>query len=158
METIDRRSILEATPGLLALLFLVVSGGVDPDGIGAWVRGERPNQPSAARPRARPAPGTTSVSQRPPVPVDLRAKEQVPGTVRNTVTPTPSAVPSRRIDLNRATKRELERLPGIGPVKAAAMYAARNSQGGRFASWEDVERVPGIGPKTLEMIRREASL
>lgn len=52
------------------------------------------------------------------------------------------------IDLNAATEAELLRLPGIGPAKAQAIVAYRQSRG-PFASVEDVVRVPGIGPSTL---------
>lgn len=52
------------------------------------------------------------------------------------------------INLNAATEAELLRLPGIGPAKARAIVAYRQSRG-PFASVEDVLRVPGIGPSTL---------
>lgn len=52
------------------------------------------------------------------------------------------------IDLNSATEAELLRLPGIGPAKARAIVAYRQSRG-PFASVEEVLRVPGIGPATL---------
>lgn len=52
------------------------------------------------------------------------------------------------IDLNSATEAELLRLPGIGPAKARAIVAYRQSRG-PFASVEEVLRVPGIGPSTL---------
>ncbi|GEM_PF-211022 len=52
----------------------------------------------------------------------------------------------RAIDLNKASARLLESLPGIGPVRAAAIERARLE--GRFASLEDLERVFGIGPRT----------
>jgi len=165
METIDRRTILEATPGLLALFFLAVSGGIDPDGIGAWVRGERPSPPPAARARPRaPLPAIrvdsardSAPAARPasaPVSEGLLAREVSTGEIRITA----SSGSSGRVEINRATKQDLERLPGIGSVRASAILAARASRGGRFASWEELEMVPGIGPKTLERIRREASL
>lgn len=68
--------------------------------------------------------------------------------------PTASTVPARRpapvtpLDLNRATEAELLRLPGIGPAKARAIVAYRQTRGS-FASVADLVRVPGIGPATL---------
>ncbi|HUG28483.1 MAG TPA: helix-hairpin-helix domain-containing protein, partial [Gemmatimonadales bacterium] len=56
---------------------------------------------------------------------------------------TPGTKPT--INLNAATEAELLRLPGIGPAKARAIVAYRQSRG-PFASVEDVLRVPGIGP------------
>ncbi|HPI33061.1 MAG TPA: helix-hairpin-helix domain-containing protein, partial [candidate division Zixibacteria bacterium] len=45
----------------------------------------------------------------------------------------------------------LELLPGIGPTKAAAMIAARDTL--PFAGPDDLLRVDGIGPKTLQKVR-----
>ena len=52
-----------------------------------------------------------------------------------------------RIDLNRASPRLLETLPGIGPVRAGAIAAARSTR--PFERVADLERVSGIGPKTV---------
>jgi competence protein ComEA len=49
------------------------------------------------------------------------------------------------LDLNRATAEQLEALPGIGEVKAAAILAVRDANGG-FQSVEELEAVRGIGP------------
>lgn len=49
------------------------------------------------------------------------------------------------LDLNRATASELEALPGIGAVKAAAILALRVERGG-FQSLDELESVRGIGP------------
>ena len=50
-----------------------------------------------------------------------------------------------RLDLNRATAGDLDRLPGIGPVLASRIVAQRE-QHGAFRSPEDLLAVPGIGP------------
>jgi competence ComEA-like helix-hairpin-helix protein len=63
----------------------------------------------------------------------------------------PALVPSR-IDLDRATAPELERLPGIGPALAARILADRSARG-PFGAPEGLLRVKGIGPRTLERIR-----
>jgi competence protein ComEA len=55
------------------------------------------------------------------------------------------------IDANAATVDELMRLPGVGPVTARNIVAARDEK--PFASVEDLDRVKGIGPKTLDKIR-----
>jgi len=63
----------------------------------------------------------------------------------------PALVPSR-IDLDRATAPELERLPGIGPALAARILADRAARG-PFGTPEALLRVRGVGPRTLERIR-----
>ena len=61
------------------------------------------------------------------------------------------------LDLNRATAAELEALPGIGAVKAAAIVAERESSGG-FQSIDDLESVRGIGPSLVARLRPHVTL
>lgn len=56
-----------------------------------------------------------------------------------------------RLDPNRASEEELDRLPGIGPATARAIVAARDSL--PFGSPEEIVRVRGIGASTLEKLR-----
>lgn len=49
------------------------------------------------------------------------------------------------LDLNTATDRQLETLPGIGPSRARAIIAHRN-QHGPFVAAEELTAVAGIGP------------
>ena len=51
------------------------------------------------------------------------------------------------LDLNRASDEQLRRIPGIGPVTAAKIIAARP-----YRKMEDLLKIPGIGPKKLEAI------
>jgi competence ComEA-like helix-hairpin-helix protein len=59
---------------------------------------------------------------------------------------------SAPLDLNRATVDQLENLPGIGSVKAAAILEARDTRGG-FQSMEELEEVRGIGPALVAKLR-----
>jgi competence ComEA-like helix-hairpin-helix protein len=56
-----------------------------------------------------------------------------------------------RVDLNRATKRELMSLPGVGEVIAGRILLYREEHGA-FAGVNDLLKVRGIGKKKLEHI------
>lgn len=56
------------------------------------------------------------------------------------------------MDLNAASVKDLERLPGIGAGRAADIVAYRQEHGG-FQSVDELDAVKGIGPATLEGIR-----
>ncbi len=56
-----------------------------------------------------------------------------------------------RMNLNTASERLLQRLPGIGPALAGRIIAYRN-QYGDFAQPGHLVRVKGIGPKTFEKL------
>lgn len=71
----------------------------------------------------------------------------VPAAVRPGESPAP-----QKLDLNRATAMEFERLPGVGPVLAQRMVAYRNSIG-RFQAVEELDGVKGIGKKKLDQLK-----
>lgn len=56
------------------------------------------------------------------------------------------------VDLNRATKEQLDALPGVGPATAAAILAWRDTHG-RFRAVSELLEVRGIGPAKLEALR-----
>lgn len=57
-----------------------------------------------------------------------------------------------RIDLNRADRTELMQVPGIGPGRADAIIAKRNTDG-EYGTPNDLDHVKGFGPKLLEQIK-----
>jgi DNA uptake protein ComE-like DNA-binding protein len=57
------------------------------------------------------------------------------------------------VDVNEASRAELETLPRVGPVLAGRIVDARP-----FGTVEDLIHVSGIGPKTLARIRARASV
>ena len=63
-----------------------------------------------------------------------------------------SAATQGAVNVNQATAKQLEALPGVGKVTAEQIIAYR-TQKGPFASVEDLGKVKGIGPKTLEKLR-----
>lgn len=64
---------------------------------------------------------------------------------------------SALLSLNTATAQQLETLPGIGPVTAAAITSWRDSNGG-FRKIDDLLKVKGIGRKTFAELKPLVSL
>ena len=60
--------------------------------------------------------------------------------------------PGTPVNLNTATVEELDTLPGIGPVTAAAIVAWRDANGS-FTSVDQLGDVDGIGPARLAKLR-----
>ena len=56
------------------------------------------------------------------------------------------------ININKATEKEFETLPGIGPSLASKIIEYRN-QNGKFGSIEDIKNVNGIGDNKYEKIK-----
>jgi competence protein ComEA len=65
----------------------------------------------------------------------------------------PAKAPAEVINLNTATVQQLDTLPGVGPVTAAAIVAWRDANG-KFTSVDQLGEVDGIGPGRLEKLRR----
>lgn len=72
--------------------------------------------------------------------VDLLSPTGVPGST--------TATPLASVNLNTATEEQLDTLPGIGPVTAAAILQWR-SEHGSFTSVDQLLDVSGIGDVTL---------
>lgn len=74
-----------------------------------------------------------------------------------------SSQPERRpvtvqyVDMNHATVRELDQLPGIGLALAERIIEHRRSHG-PFTAIEDLLLVKGIGPKKLDRLRELISV
>jgi competence protein ComEA len=66
--------------------------------------------------------------------------------------PAGPATPAGPVDLNSATVEQLDALPGVGPVTAAAIVAWRSANG-RFSSVDQLGEIDGIGPARLEKLR-----
>ncbi len=70
------------------------------------------------------------------------------GTPATTTAPAQNSAPGGQLDLNHASSEALQQLPGIGPVMAARIIAARP-----FQSADDLARVPGIGDRKYAVLR-----
>jgi competence ComEA-like helix-hairpin-helix protein len=62
--------------------------------------------------------------------------------------PLSKTIPIGKLDINTATEEELKMIPGIGPVMAVRIIAARP-----FKSADDLKKVSGIGDKKYDQIR-----
>ena len=96
--------------------------------------------------------------------VGIASPPGAPPAMGSSVTSPPGASPSARsssakptvatdmVNLNTATLEQLDALPGVGPVTAAAIIAFRDANG-RFAGVDQLGEVDGIGPVRLEKLR-----
>ncbi len=60
------------------------------------------------------------------------------------------------VNLNTATKAELESVKGVGPAKADAIIAYRAKT--PFKSVDDLDNVKGFGKKSIDKIRSEVTV
>ncbi|RJQ32595.1 MAG: hypothetical protein C4562_02965 [Actinobacteria bacterium] len=62
-----------------------------------------------------------------------------------------------KININTASEKELEELPGVGPTLAERIVDYRKQQGS-IKSIDELSQIEGIGPKKFSKIKEEASL
>ncbi len=67
----------------------------------------------------------------------------------------PLTAPLSAVNLNTATRSDLQILPGIGPAIAGRIVADRESRG-EYASIDELARVPGVGERTVRGLREFA--
>jgi len=79
--------------------------------------------------------------------VEYRAQQRAESTNMQQIMNSTVRLIENPLNINTATQRELERIPGIGPVTASRIILNRP-----FASLEQLKTVPGIGEKTFENI------
>ncbi|HYO00809.1 MAG TPA: ComEA family DNA-binding protein [Mycobacterium sp.] len=96
--------------------------------------------------------------------VGLSSPPGAPPAMGSSITSPPDAAPTSAtpnekptapdglVNLNTATVEQLDTLPGVGPVTAAAIIAWRDANG-PFAGVDQLGEVDGIGPARLEKLR-----
>ncbi len=119
-----------------AAVTLVLLGSVAGLGAVVWSRGPRTLVPLAS---VRDVP----TAQRPPAGPDAAPRGS---------RPSPATVSAGTLNVNAATRAELELLPGIGPALAGRIIDHRTTHG-PFRSMDDLDKVRGIGPKLMERLR-----
>jgi comEA protein len=84
------------------------------------------------------------------------SKVKVPAK-SSTVKENENLIPSEgKINLNTATLKELEFLPGIGKELGKRILDYRERQGG-FSNIEELQKIKGIGPKTFDKLKNLVS-
>ena len=121
------------------LIFVIVAGG----GLLVWNKFHRANISRE----------NTQITELQKQNDELRAQLSTPPQqVAGASSASTSENQSDKININTADATGLDKLPGIGPAKAADIISYRESHGG-FKSIEEINNVKGIGDATFEKMK-----
>jgi competence protein ComEA len=65
--------------------------------------------------------------------------------------------PKASVNINTASAEELQRLPGVGPVRAAQIIRLRQ-RNGRFRSVDELRALPRLSEKQFQELRKYATV
>jgi len=79
-------------------------------------------------------------------------RQQLSEQVKENVAGVSTETQGDKININTADATELDKLPNIGPARAADIISYREENGG-FQSIEELKNIKGIGDKTFEEMK-----
>lgn len=146
--------VATAPPAPPRMLTVHVSGAVASPGLVAVAEGSRVAEAIRAAGGTRPGAGLGSINLAETVRDGMRlavpwAGEEPIGAGGATAT---GVSPDGKVDINRADRSGMTRLPGVGEVIAGRIVSYREANG-PFRTVEDLLDVPGIGEGKLAAIR-----
>ena len=89
--------------------------------------------------------------------MQVRVPERTAGVVGKAGTPPSGKNADGQINLNTATEKELQELPGIGPAMSARIIEYRETNGA-FQNIEDIKKVRGIGNAKFEKLKDKVTI
>jgi competence protein ComEA len=157
-STPEQPAMVGTSPSAAAGVYVHVAGSVRAPGLYGLPVGARVADAIAAAGGARAKADLGAINLAQVVTDGLKIDVPRKGAeVAMTDGPSPGSSPGAMVSLNSADQAALEVIPGIGPVKAAAIVQYRTDNGA-FSSLDELLEVSGIGPATLESIRPYVSL
>ncbi len=62
------------------------------------------------------------------------------------------------ISFNKASRGQLQKIPGVGPVMAERLITFRTAKGGKVREFQEFLEVKGVGEKKLEFLKKYFTL